>query len=118
MVEFQAALGWRCAQGPHLRDDGHIAVISHPDGGLVCPDKTRHRLIVVVVRRDADLVLSSLRRPARHRKWWLDERHCAAIADGAPLSAYQRIDIGKRITLLCVRTSRKEVSDNQSYMEP
>ena len=77
----------------NLGDNRHVAVISHPDRRLMSADEPRDRRVIVVVRRDADLVLSRLWGPIRHAERSRHKGHGSTVSDCAALGANQRIHI-------------------------
>jgi hypothetical protein len=85
--------------GIELRYESYIAVIAHPDRGLMGANESGYRLVVEVVGCDADLVLASLRRPVRHREWWRNERHGSAIPDLTLRGSNQGIDVADGVSI-------------------
>lgn len=83
----------------NLGDNRHVAVISHPDRWLMGADEPRDRRVIVVIRRDANPVLSRLRSPTRHAERRRYKRHGAAVPENAALRANQWIHIRRRIVL-------------------
>ena len=64
--ESESASFRRCAEFADLRHQGDVTVVAHPDGRLMSADEAGNGRVVVLIRRDADLVLAGLRRPVRH----------------------------------------------------
>ncbi len=97
----------RCAEVADLRHQSDVAVVAHPDCRLVRADEAADGRVVVLIRRDADLVLAGLRGPVRHCERRRDERHRPAIPDSAFLRSDQGIHIGNRIAVSGAKSGDK-----------
>src|ERR1019366_1282926 len=91
-----------------LGHEGHVAVVSHPDRWLVCPDEPRDRCVFVLVRDAAHFILTSLRSPVRHTERWRHKWHRPAIADRTAPCADVRIHPVNRVRLHACRQSQRK----------